>query len=408
MLESTLKRVRSTPSPSIPRLIPTSTPHTRPIRGETGRSPIILSPARRLRSSRASALETGVATLDSVYVDPVTLSIGGGRVSCWRAGGHGRQTFVEAMENSCNPIFAILADQMTGARFHKYLTSFGFGSRTGIEFPGESPGAIPTPNDRLLRWANVGFGQGIGATALQMVMAASAIANGGDFKPYLVKEIRAPDGTVVHRQTPEVVRRVLSAKTAEEMRGIMRSVVENGSGRQGDVPGYPAAGKTGTAQIAAPEGGYLQGFKSNMASFLAFAPVDDPVFAGIVMLYKVGQEPSYGGVWAAPVFSRIAKEALEYLGVPRHTIEEEPQDDLIRVPNVINLDARDAEEILLAHRLSVTVDTPHAFVVDQTPPPGARVAAGRGSYSRFTTRRTGTTCTSTYPTSSAEACGMRR
>ena len=325
----------------------------------------------------AAALETGVATLDSVYVDPVTLHIGGGRVSCWRAGGHGRQTFVEAMQNSCNPVFAMLADQMTGPTFHKFLTAFGFGSRSGIEFPGESPGAIPKPNDRILRWANVGFGQGIGATALQMVMAASAIANGGELlKPYVVKEIRAPDGTVVHRQAPEVVRRAVSPKTAEELRGILRSVVQNGSGRQAEVPGYDVAGKTGTAQIASPQGGYLQGPKSNMASFLAFAPYDDPVFAGIVMLYRVGQEPSYGGLWAAPVFGRIVSEVLEYMGVPRRDAQDRVDDGLVRVPNVINLDVHDAEEILLAHGLTPQAELSHGFIVDQTPPPGARVAPG--------------------------------
>jgi len=324
----------------------------------------------------AAALETGVATLDSVFVDPVTLQIGGGRVSCWRPGGHGRQTFVQAMENSCNPIFALLADAMTGERFHKFLTAFGFGSRTGIQFPGESPGVIPEPNARVLRWANVGFGQGIGATALQMVMAASAIANGGELmKPYLVKEIRAPDGTVVESFSPQVVRRVISAKTAEEMRGVLRSVVENGSGRQADVPGYRVAGKTGTAQIASPQGGYLQGPKSNMASFLAFAPADDPVFAGIVMLYKVGQEPSYGGIWAAPVFARIAEEALAYLGVPRRELEE-AADDRVRVPNVINMEFPDAEEVLLAHGLTVQAEGQRGFVVEQTPPPGTRVEKG--------------------------------
>ena len=324
----------------------------------------------------AAALETGVATLDSVYVDPVTLHIGGGQVSCWRPGGHGRQTFVEAMENSCNPVFAMLADQMTGARFHKFLTAFGFGSRSGIEFPGESPGVIPEPNARLLRWANVGFGQGIGATALQMVMAASAIANGGELlKPYLVKEVRAPDGTVVQSHSPEVVRRPISAKTAEEMRGVLRSVVENGSGRQAEVAGYLVAGKTGTAQIASPQGGYLQGPKSNMASFLAFAPADDPVFAGIVMLYKVGHEPSYGGVWAAPVFGRIAEEVLTYMGVPRRQVQE-PDDGRVRVPNVIDMEFPDAEEVLLAHGLTVVADAHRGFVVDQTPPPGTRVEKG--------------------------------
>lgn len=342
----------------------------------------------------AAALETGVATLDSVFVDPVTLEIGGGRVSCWRPGGHGRQTFVEAMQNSCNPIFSILAEKMTASRFHKYVTAFGFGSRTGIDFPGESPGAVPGPDARLLTWANVGFGQGVGTTALQMVMAVSAVANGGELlRPYLVKRVLDAEGRVIEERGPEVVRRVISQKTAEDLRQVLRSVVENGSGRQAEIPGYAVAGKTGTAQIASPTGGYLSGPKSNMASFVAFAPVEDPVFAGIVMLYKVGREPSYGGLWAAPVFGRIAAQVLDYLGVPRREVAPEENDSLVRVPNVINLDLGDAEEILLAHGLRVVVEGELAhhvdghdhdpfsalhghFILDQTPPPGTRVAPG--------------------------------
>lgn len=325
----------------------------------------------------AAALESGIADLDDTYIDPVTLNIAGGRVSCWRAGGHGHQTFVEALENSCNPIFAILADQMGPERFHKYVTAFGFGKKSGIDYPGESPGSVPGVNARLLQWANVGFGQGIGTTAVQMAMAASAIANGGALmQPYIVKEVRAPDGSLVRTTTPKVVQRPISEKTAAEMRMSMRSVVENGSGRQADIPGYRVAGKTGTAQIASPTGGYLSGYKSNMAGFLAFAPADDPQFVGIVMLYKVGREPSYGGLWAAPVFARIAEEVLEYMGVPRQYDEEKVEDALVRVPNVMNLSVADAEEILLVHGLRVEVEGVDGYILDQTPPSGARVEPG--------------------------------
>lgn len=325
----------------------------------------------------AAALESGIARLDDVFVDPVTLNIAGGRVSCWRPGGHGRQTFVEALENSCNPVFAILADKMGGAEFHKFVKAFGFGTQLGIDFPGEEDGYVPPPNARPLRWANVGFGQGIGTTALQMVMAASAIANGGELmRPYLVKEVRSPSGEVIERRTPQVLGRPISPQTAAEMRASLRSVVENGSGRQADIPGYRVAGKTGTAQIAGPNG-YLTGPKSNMAAFLAFAPADDPVFAGIVMLYKVGREPSYGGIWAAPVFGRIAEEVLEYLGVVREQPQPESAGDgLVRVPNVINLERRDAEEILMVHGLRVETEGTEGYVLDQTPPSGARVKPG--------------------------------
>lgn len=325
----------------------------------------------------ASALESGVATLDSEYVDPVRLQIGGGYVNCWRHGGHGRQTFVEALENSCNPIFSILADEMSGPVFHRYITAFGFGGRLGIDFPGESQGSVPPPDARVLRWANVGFGQGIGTTPVQLVAAVSAIANGGELlQPYIVSEVRGNDGEIIISRSRNVLRRPISAETAREMAASMRSVVENGSGRNADIPGYDVAGKTGTAQIASPQGGYLQGHKSNMAGFLAFAPYDDPVFAGVVLLYRVGREPAYGGLWAAPVFQRIAEEALDYMGIPRRQESEDISDGLVRVPNVINLAKDDAEEVLMVHGFNVVSEGVHGFVVDQTPPPGARVDPG--------------------------------
>lgn len=324
----------------------------------------------------ATALETGVATPESEFVDPVTLQIGGGRVSCWRAGGHGHQTFVEAVENSCNPVFAMLAEGIGGEAFHRYITGFGFGQRTGLDFPGEALGLVPPSSSRLLTWANVGFGQGISATAIQMVTAAAAIANGGQImRPYIVDKVLDKGGNVIKETKPEALRRPISRATAEEMRSILRSVVENGSGRQADIPGYRVAGKTGTAQIPSPTGGYLQGYKRNMASFLAFAPADDPRLVGIIMLYRVGQEPAYGGVWAAPVLGRIFEQALEHLGVPRAQAEVD-LNPLTKVPNVTNLDRADAEEVLLAHGLQVVAEGAYGYVVDQTPPPGARVDPG--------------------------------
>ena len=247
------------------------------------------------------ALEVGAATLASTYVDPVRLERWGGVVNCWRAGGHGEQTFVEALENSCNPVFAVMsADEIGPARFYEYIRAFGFGGRLGIDFPGEGTGLVPrpTPNPSL-QWANVGFGQGIAVTPLQMAMAVAAIANGGTlYKPRLVKEIRTKDGDIVEARAPEIIRQVLSRQTAQEFISAMRSVVANGSGTRADVPGYRVAGKTGTAQI--PEHGrYID---LNMATFVGFAPADDPAIVGVVMLYKVHAQPSWGGTWAAPVF----------------------------------------------------------------------------------------------------------
>lgn len=323
-----------------------------------------------------TALELGVATLESTYVDPVRLERWGGVVHCWRAGGHGTQTFVEALENSCNPVFAVMsADEIGPARFAEYIRAFGFGQRLGIDFPGEATGSVPRATDRpTLQWANVGFGQGIAVTPLQLAMAVAAIANGGTlYRPTLVKEVRTKDGTVVQRHTPEPIRQVISKQTAEKFIAAMRSVVANGSGTRADVPGYRVAGKTGTAQI--PEGGrYID---LNMASFVGFAPADDPAFVGVVLLYKVHAQPSWGGTWAAPVFGRIVEEVLEYMGVPRRYDQAQwsPQAK-VAVPNVRNLPAEEAEAKLTAAGLRVAHEGYGSYTIDVLPAPGTLVDPG--------------------------------
>lgn len=322
------------------------------------------------------ALEVGAATLASTYVDPVRLERWGGVVNCWRAGGHGEQTFVEALENSCNPVFAVMsADEIGPARFYEYIRAFGFGGRLGIDFPGEGTGLVPrpTPNPSL-QWANVGFGQGIAVTPLQMAMAVAAIANGGTlYKPRLVKEIRTKDGDIVEARAPEIIRQVLSRQTAQEFISAMRSVVANGSGTRADVPGYRVAGKTGTAQI--PEHGrYID---LNMATFVGFAPADDPAIVGVVMLYKVHAQPSWGGTWAAPVFGRVVEEALEYMGIPRRyeTPEPVPKEKVV-IPNIRNLPAEEAEERLAAAGLKVAHEGYGSYALDVIPVPGTVVDKG--------------------------------
>lgn len=322
----------------------------------------------------ATALEVGVATLDTEYVDPVRLERWGGRVNCWHASGHGRQTFVEAVENSCNPVFAVLsADEIGPERFYNFIRAFGFGQKTGIDFPGEGIGSIPTPKDRLLRWANVGFGQGISTTPIQLAAAIAAIANGGTlYRPYLVSEIQSPDGETVRVIEPQPIRRVLSEETARDFAQVMRSVVVNGSGVQADVEGYRVAGKTGTAQI--PEGGrYID---LNMAAFVGFAPADDPVFVGVVMLYKVHATPSWGGMWAGPVFGRIVEASLEYMGIPRRIEQQEVVVDRVRVPNVRNMPEDEAIHILEEAGLHVAFEGIGSYVLDVVPQPGALVDRG--------------------------------
>ncbi len=327
-----------------------------------------------------SALEAGVTRLDEVFVDPIHLSRWGGRVNCWRSQGHGQQTLVEATENSCNPIFAILAaDRLGPQKFYRYASAFGFGQKTGIDLPGEAVGMLPKPGDtrhgELLQWANIGFGQGVAVTPLQMAMMVSALANDGKLmRPHIVKEIRDRNGKIVQSFPPEVVRQVISKQVANDFAKVMRSVVVNGSGLRAEVPGYRVAGKTGTAEMPSPLGGYSD---DRIASFIGFAPVDDPQIAGVVMLVKIGVRPAYGGTWAAPVFSAVVGDALEYMQVARKAEVSLPNTNgQAYVPNVQNLPRSEALNVLAQAGLQVACTGTGEYVEQQLPRPGAQVKIG--------------------------------
>lgn len=330
----------------------------------------------------SAALDEGVVTSMTPFYDPGQIKIGGVTVRCWRAGGHGSQTFLEAVENSCNPVFAQLGAERLGAeRFYKYIKGYGFGARTGIDFPGEAKGTVSVPGEvqwgEVARWANIGFGQGIGVTPLQLLSAMATIANGGlRVTPHFMKEIRDRNGRVIE-QYPITSTRVLKEETAVEFTKMLRSVVVNGSGTRADIPGYRVAGKTGTAQVA--EGGRYT--ERRISSFVGFAPADDPQIAAIVVLYHP-QGQTYGGVIAAPVFQAVIEDALERMGVPRRQ-ESAPkslgsifQKDDVSVPNVINFPRKEAETILRQSGLQYQYHGEGEIVFDQVPAPGTKVPWG--------------------------------
>jgi cell division protein FtsI (penicillin-binding protein 3) len=200
-------------------------------------------------------------------------------------------------------------------KLHRSLKNFGFGSRTGVDLPGEVPGFLSAAR----HWSDVGlanicFGQGISTTALQLTAAFAVFANGGTLmKPYTVKAVLDPQGGVLKENQPSPVRRVISPETARMVSSILKTVTEEGgTGRAASLSGYEAAGKTGTAQKALPEGrGYSD---KRVASFVGFAPVENPqVVISVIIDEPVGI--SYGGVVAAPTFKRIAEQVLPYMGV---------------------------------------------------------------------------------------------
>lgn len=230
--------------------------------------------------------------------------------------GHGALTVTEILKYSSNIGSAKIGKRLERERLHKYLTGFGFGTQTGIDLPGETGGMLRKPS----RWfeidlAAISFGQGLTVTPLQVATAFGAIANGGKLmRPYVVERIAEADGTERHI-APKVVRQVVSRETSNIMRDMLMSVTEKGgTGTLAVVPGYRTAGKTGTAQKADPlTGGYSA--DKRVATFAGFIPAENPKLVVLALL----DEPKgqvYGGLVAAPIFSRVAAQSLQYLGVP--------------------------------------------------------------------------------------------
>ena len=225
---------------------------------------------------------------------------------------HGWLTFREVIEESSNIGTVKIAQQLGPNTVYKYVKLFGFGSKLGIDLPGEISGMIKEP--RAWSKTSIGaipIGQEVGVTALQLAGAMSVIANGGQLmKPYVIDEIRDKKGGVVMKAQPKLIRRVLSLDTSLRMTKMLTGVVEEGTGKMAQIQGFTSAGKTGTAQKLEPNGAYSH--NKFVGSFVGFAPSEDPLVTIVVSLDE--PHPSYyGGVVAAPVFKNVAEDVLRYL-----------------------------------------------------------------------------------------------
>ncbi len=296
------------------------------------------------------------------------------RIHCANRNGHGMQTFAQAVQNSCNPAFIQIGQKIGKTEFLTGVRAFGFFEETGIELPGETAGVgFRAGSFTELDLAVSSFGQAFTVTPLQMITAFSAIANGGKlYKPHLIKEIINSDNIVVSRNEPELVRQPISEETSQVMRGILESVVSEGGGKNAYLAGYRIAGKTGTSEkVPRGNGKYI-------ASFISFAPADDPQIACLVIL----DEPApgnvyYGGMIAAPVVKNIMEETLQYLGVePRYTEEEKELVD-VEVPDLSGLTKGEASQKLSekGFQLLVKGDS-NAVIADQIPKAYTRLSNG--------------------------------
>lgn len=331
----------------------------------------------------AGVLEEGVVLPEERFYCSGSIKVGRETIKCWvYPRSHGSQTFRQGVTNSCNPVFvtsALRLEEKKPGTFYKYIRAFGFGSKTGIDFPGEGEGIlIPAESLKPINLATIAIGQGIAVTPLQMLAAAAAVANKGVLmRPHLVKEVRSPEGALLREIKPEAVRQVVSPETAQELASILEMVVSEGTGANAYLEGYRVGGKTGTAQKPGP-GGYQPG--KYVASFLGFAPADAPRLALLVLIDEPQGYPYFGGTIAAPIFKRVTEDSLRYLGVaPQYNKKEEKsgvEKPVVTVPQVVGMTREEAVAKVKKLGLNPEPRGEGKVVVAQTPKGGARLAAG--------------------------------
>jgi stage V sporulation protein D (sporulation-specific penicillin-binding protein) len=324
----------------------------------------------------AAALEEGVVNVNSTFNDPGFRIVDGQRIKCWKAGGHGHQSLSKAVQNSCNPAFMDMALGLGVQRFYDYIEAFGFGSKTGVDIAGEEKGVVMNEESvKNVDLARMGFGQAIAVTPLQLANAVSAVINGGTLmQPRLVKAFEFDDGTekVYQENKPVQVRQVISPKTSEIMRGILQSVVSEGSGKNAYIPGYRVGGKTGTAQKYNPGGGIKQG--AVVSSFIGFAPADDPQIVVLFMVDEPQVAVDFGSVVAAPYVKMIMEDTLKYLGVePIFDEDTKEETKMVTVPDVTGKSLTEAARILREAGLDYLAESTGTVVREQMPLPDAEV-----------------------------------
>ena len=274
----------------------------------------------------AMALEEGKVTKNDSFYCGGSIAVTGrtSPAKCWKAGGHGSQNLIQCLQHSCNVAFVNIGLRVGAESFYKYAHDFGFFDKTGLDLYGESgsiwwPESVFFNKDNLSQLAAASFGQTFNITPLQLIAAVSACVNGGELmQPYLLKEVRSPDGETVSVTQPKAVRRVISEETSAIVCEALEQVVMDkteGTGKGASVSGYRIGGKTGTSEKVAQN--LTAGEKEYIVSFLGVAPMDDPHIAVLIFLDTPSNETGIyisGGQMAAPTVGKILADALPYLG----------------------------------------------------------------------------------------------
>ncbi len=316
----------------------------------------------------AMAIEEGFTGFNSHYNCNGYIVVAGQRYHCHKRTGHGSENLINAMQNSCNPVFITFGQQLGSNTFSKYFEAFGLTEKTGIDIPGEASSVYHNVNKMgITELASSSFGQTFNVTPIQMITAISAAVNGGYLvSPHLVSEIIDANGNTVKTFDNTVKRQVISNTTSEMLRTLMEAVVDGGGGKNAYVSGYRIGGKTGTSQKVSK---ILATGETDLyvASFCGVAPINDPEIALLVILDEPHGDAYYGGTIAAPVGGQILAEILPYLGVEPQYSDEELAAMAVKIPSVTGQKLDAAKQVISKQGLKVKVIGNGDTVIKQFP-----------------------------------------
>ena len=330
----------------------------------------------------AAALEEGVVNLNTTYTCTGAYRVANDTlIHCAKVTGHGTQTFTQGLMNSCNPFFIDIGQKLGVERYYKYFDAFGFTQKTGIDLPGEAnPVYHALSKMGKVELASTSFGQSVRLSPIQIITATCAIANGGKLmKPYIVDSIVTSDGSVVSKTQPTIKRQVISESTAATVRQMMEAVVEGGTGKNAYIAGYRVAGKTATSEkldLKTEKGQEASKQMKYVASFVCFAPADDPQVAILVGVDDPPGEYRGGGVIAAPIARTVMESTLKYLNVKPQYTEDELKKVSYTAPNLIAKSVSQAKSAAYGSGFSIRVVGEGDTVVSQVPAAGQTIPKG--------------------------------
>ncbi len=323
----------------------------------------------------SAGLEEGVVTPESSFFCRGFHIAGDRQIKCWRyPRTHGAETFVQGVQNSCNPVFMEIGERLGAETFLEYMLKFGIAQKTGVDLAGEATGIIhKLENIGPVERATMSFGQSFQITPLQLLRAASAIVNGGYLvTPHFAKGIADEEGDLIEQFQYERGEQVISRETSETMKTILESVVSEGTGSKAYIPGYRIGGKTATSEkLPRRSGKYI-------ASFMSFAPAEDPQVMALVLIDEP-QGVYYGGTVAGPEMQELLQNILPYLGIePRYSEKEaeEASKAVTTVPDLTGMTLSEAKNALFQAGLSARIEGEGETIGKQTPPAGETVNKG--------------------------------